>query len=203
MKVTIKTVFGKFTFDLAKNHVLALVRQATEYAGESKEVEPVEKEEEPCRKEWKERYIQILNEPPTEKKDPEQPANEPATEKKAPVLHGSRAEAMFGQKADWDMPGKEEDVRETYTGFLYVRCESCGKEKGFCTKLPISFHKCECGHKTVLRDLRAAFVKCKCGSDFKYKTNIKDRVFTIPCLKCESPVDLEMNKDWTAYNTIR
>ena len=200
MKVKIKTVFGKFTFDLAKNHVLALVRQATEYAGESEEVEPVEKEEEPP-------LVKLVAPEDTrcscEVKIPEQKDHEPATEKKAPVLHGSRAEAMFGQKADWDMPGKEEEVRDTYTGFIYARCESCGKEKGFCTKLPISFHKCECGHKTVLSNLRLAVVRCKCGSEFKYKTNIKDRVFTIPCLKCGSPVDLEMNKDWTAYNTIR
>lgn len=194
MKVTIKTVLGKITFDLANTHVLALIRQAAEYAGEAEEAKATKREEEPASA-------------PTECRcEVKIPKQEPvhAPEKKTPV-HGSRAEAMFGQKSDWDMPGLapcKDEIQETYTGFIWARCDSCGKEKGFCAKLPISYHKCECGHKTLLRNLRPAFVRCKCGREFKYKTNIQDQVFTIPCLSCGSPVDLELNKDWTAYKTI-
>lgn len=91
---------------------------------------------------------------------------------------------------------------QLYKGFLLVKCEKCGKLRGFCAKAPTSYSKCECGHRTELRDLKPAYLKCKCGSVFKYKTNVSEEVFDFPCLKCGNPVDLQLNKRGNAYVTI-
>lgn len=53
-----------------------------------------------------------------------------------------------------------------------------------------------------LHDLKPVFLKCKCGSVFKYKTNVSEEVFDFPCLKCGNPVDLQLNKRGNAYVTI-
>lgn len=38
-----------------------------------------------------------------------------------------------------------------FTGFLYVRCEKCGQERGFCAKTPISSCYCrECGSPLII-----------------------------------------------------
>lgn len=91
---------------------------------------------------------------------------------------------------------------QLYKGFLLVKCEKCGKLRGFCAKTPTAYSKCECGHRTELHDLRPVFLKCKCGSVFKYKTNVTEEIFDFPCLKCGNPVDLQLNKRGTAYVTI-
>lgn len=210
MKITIKTVFGKNTFDLEKNHVLALIQQAAAFAADE---EPCE-ECEGCAEEEDARPLRPAEEPiqveEAPKPVPAEKPEKPAEEKSAPK---SRVEAMFGKKDSWDMPAKAEKPVEavkpvvaeapkpTYTGFLYMRCESCGKEKGYCAKVPISHHKCECGHLTELSSVKPARVLCECGGDFTYKTNIQDRSFTINCLSCGTPVDLGMNK-WAAYSPI-
>ena len=202
MKITIKTVFGKNTFDLEKNRVLALIQQAAAFAADEETCDGCE-DCECCAEEEDARPLQpvvVLN----------HVEEAPAEEKPAPK---SRVEAMFGKKDSWDMPAKAEKPTEaakpapaeapkpTYTGFIYARCESCGKEKGYCAKAPISHHKCECGHSTELSIMKPARVTCECGGDFTYKTNIQDRSFTINCLKCGSPVDLEMSK-WAAYGPM-
>lgn len=50
--------------------------------------------------------------------------------------------------------------------------------------------------------MKPAFLKCKCGGQFKYKTNATEEVFDFPCLKCGNPVDLQLNKRGDAYVTI-
>lgn len=89
-----------------------------------------------------------------------------------------------------------------YTGFLYIRCESCGQEKGFCAKVPTSYHKCSCGHSTLLKNLRYARAICKCGQDSTYRTNIKDQYFSLDCIGCGAPVDLELTGNWTSFGTM-
>lgn len=75
-----------------------------------------------------------------------------------------------------------------YTGFLYIRCPKCGKEKGFCAKLPLTESRCrECGEKIELKNLHVVFFTCKCGRSFSYRTNITDDMFEIVCLDCGAP----------------
>lgn len=92
---------------------------------------------------------------------------------------------------------------KAYTGYLYVKCESCGKTKGFCVKTPIKRHSCECGHATALENLKPMTAKCKCGAYFKYLTNLTDTVVSIDCHKCGAPVDLEYHEKNNEYTTIK
>ena len=90
-----------------------------------------------------------------------------------------------------------------FTGFLYVRCEKCGQERGFCAKTPISSCYCrECGGKTELKNMRQVKIWCECGSAYRYHTNIQDAAFDMPCLNCESPVALEWNENKNRYQPM-
>lgn len=121
----------------------------------------------------------------------------------------SRVETMFGDRATWNKPAAEEkydppksDNSEVYRGFLYIKCDVCGEVHSFFTRYDMTFHKCRCGHITPLKDLLPMFVDCKCGSDIKYQTNMVGHEFTVNCLKCNSPVDIVLNKKETAFVTI-
>lgn len=93
--------------------------------------------------------------------------------------------------------------KDGYTGFLLIRCEHCGKVRGFCTRKPIQQSWCHCGSYTDLKNLIPAYLNCgKCGRNHKYKTNITDATFDFPCLHCGSPVDMELKKNGTAYVAI-
>lgn len=86
---------------------------------------------------------------------------------------------------------------------MLIKCEHCGKVRGFCSKTPITSSKCDCGGRTELHGLKRAFLKCsKFGNQFKYQTNITDEVFDYSCLNCGSPVDLQLNKRGDTYVTI-
>ena len=90
-----------------------------------------------------------------------------------------------------------------YKGFLTIRCEECGEIKNFCTKYFITKSHCnKCGHSTKLRGLKPLFLKCKCGGEYKYRTNMDEECFDLPCINCGNPVDVELNKRGDAYVTI-
>lgn len=92
---------------------------------------------------------------------------------------------------------------ERYRGFLYIRCEKCGNARGFCVKQPISRGLCECGHETKLTGLRKMSVTCRCcGKHFDYQTNMDADVFTVNCLHCGAPVDLELHGRTNEYISI-
>lgn len=127
----------------------------------------------------------------------------PAVESKAAPR--SRAESMFGARSGWNMPAagqgnaERPDGQEAYKGFLFIRCEECGEVKGFNSKHPATYFQCNCGHRTALRGLRMAHVRCnKCGGEFNYRTNLQTD-FTIDCLTCGSPVDMERGAKGTAF----
>lgn len=97
---------------------------------------------------------------------------------------------------------RPEPTETGYKGFLYIKCEACGTKKGFCVKSPIKENRCSCGHVTELRNLKPLYVNCKCGNSFKYRTNLTDRVASIDCINCGSPVDLEYHEKNDVYVTI-
>ena len=93
-----------------------------------------------------------------------------------------------------------EKSHKRYKGFLYVRCEHCGKEKGFNAKNPLAYHQCECGHRTELIDLKGVEVICgNCYKTFTYQTNINDDTFEIDCLSCQEPVTVAFNTSRNKY----
>lgn len=119
----------------------------------------------------------------------------------------SRAETMFGPKETWTIPeaAEPEDAEpKPYKGFLIIRCAQCGELRGFCAKQPISSYRCaSCNGETPLHDLASAYIRCKCGKHFKYRTNLEEDAFTYNCLSCGAPVDLVYNKKVRAYQTVR
>ena len=99
----------------------------------------------------------------------------------------SRNDSLFG--TGWKKePEKTEEPQDMehpdgYKGFLYIKCDKCGKE-------------------TELVNLKPLYTKCKCGNEFKYMTNMNTAEFTYKCFTCGNPVDVKMNSRRTAYITI-
>lgn len=89
-----------------------------------------------------------------------------------------------------------------YKGFLHIKCEKCGTIKGYCTSRPLHYHRCGCRHNTPLVDLATVKANCKCGESFTYKTNIVEPYFTMNCLACGSPIELELDGNGTSYVTM-
>ena len=181
MEITMKTPFGELNFNMPEKQALDLIQNAFQYASR-KEPEEIPKE-----------APSVAQEP----SKAAQPMNKPQ----------SRVERLFGdfrgkaeEKSEPEKP--EEHEPEEYRGFLLIKCKHCGKIKGFCAKTPISEFTCGCGGKTELYGLKPAHLHCKCGSNWKYKTNITDETFDYNCLNCGSPIDLELNSRRNTYVTI-
>ena len=91
-----------------------------------------------------------------------------------------------------------------YKGFLLIKCEHCGEIKAFCAKKEIFGYRCDsCKETTPLENLRPMYLRCKCGKEFRYKTNLAEEAFSHKCIECGAPVDLVLNKRKTAYVTVR
>ncbi len=118
---------------------------------------------------------------------------------------GNSRETPVGGYEPWEMTaqGGLGDRQESYKGFLVVKCEECGEIRAFCAKHEIYAYKCrECGHETLLEGLRPMFASCKCGGQFRYKTNLQDETYTQECLNCKMPIDVRLNRRRTAYVTV-
>lgn len=195
MNVKIKTVYGELSFNMAQSHVIDLIEDAHKYAENYADDTETRHDEVDALA-----YAVAAVEPPIK----------PTPPKPAPK---SRLVSLFGAKTDWKLPpaipAPVEDTEsgadaepQTYKGFLYIECEECGAVKGFCIKSPLEYHRCECGHETPLRNLRTAHVRCECESKFKYNTNIQSDAFTINCLNCGSPVDMELGGKGKSFVSV-
>ncbi len=123
--------------------------------------------------------------------------------KKKEAAAGHSGKGKAAQPAESAHRAPEPPVEAKFTGFLYVRCEKCGQERGFCAKTPISSCYCrECGGKTELKNMRQVKIWCECGSAYRYHTNIQDAAFDMPCLNCEAPVALEWNENKNRYQPM-
>ena len=96
-----------------------------------------------------------------------------------------------------------ENEPEQYRGFLLIRCEHCGKIRAYCSNYPVTYHKCECGHKTDLHDLKPLYANCECGQRSYYRTNIEDPILDVNCISCGAPIAVEWNAKKKRYGTIK
>lgn len=96
-----------------------------------------------------------------------------------------------------------ENEPKQYRGFLQIRCEHCGKIRVYCSNYPVTYHKCECGHKTDLHDLKPLYANCECGQRSYYRTNIEDPILDVNCISCGAPVAVEWNAKKKSYRTIK
>lgn len=183
MKITMKTPFAEMDFDMPQELISELIQKAFQYSAGGWKPENLPQDA-PCVAQECPKEVQLENKP------------------------HRRIESLFGDfrasqtEAAEKQETPEEYEPEEYKGFLLIKCEHCGKIRGFCAKTPITEHRCECGGRTKLHDLKSAYLKCKCGGQYKYKTNITDETFEYNCLNCGSPVDLELNGRRNTYTTI-
>lgn len=158
---------------------------AVEILGELKKKEAAaaqQRQEEPLEKAAKEPEKGAADQPPVAPKA----FQKPEPQKKRAVQRLDILErAKAAQPAESAHRAPEPPVEAKFTGFLYVRCEKCGQERGFCAKTPIS--SCYCR---------------ECGSAYRYHTNIQDAAFDMPCLNCEAPVALEWNENKNRYQPM-
>lgn len=100
---------------------------------------------------------------------------------------------------------EERSSGHEYKGFLYIHCPECGAERGLCSKAgQHSIHCDECGCNDEFEEaLTPMYVKCECGSSFKYMTNKKEEMFDMVCLNCKAPVPVKYNSKKNCYETIR
>lgn len=91
-----------------------------------------------------------------------------------------------------------------YHGFLYIRCEICGKITGYYAgKNTDSYYCKECGSRTLFTEpLIPMQVNCKCGSRFRYRTNLTEKTAEMPCLECGAPVPMRYNGKKKEYQTM-
>lgn len=143
-----------------------------------------QRQEEPLEKAAKEPEKGAVDQPPVAPKA----FQKPEPQKKRAVQRLDILErAKAAQPAESAHRAPEPPNEAKFTGFLYVRCEKCGQERGFCAKTPISSCYCrECGGKTELKNMRQVKIWCECGSAYRYHTNIQDAAFDMPCLNCEA-----------------
>lgn len=182
MQITMKTPYGDMNFDMPSEKVSDLIQKAFLYAAGGQQPENIPQE-----------APYLSQERPKEV----QPENKPHR----------RIDSLFGdfrgsREERREPEGQQEYEPEEYKGFLLIKCKHCGKLKGFCAKTPIREFSCECGGKTELHDLKMAHLHCKCGSHWKYKTNVTEEKIEYNCLNCGSPVDMELNSRRNTYVTI-
>ncbi len=184
MQITMKTPFGEMNFDMQQDKALDLIQRAFQYAAGQER--------------------QATSEMPLSA--PQEAQEPPKTQQVGNKPH-RRIDSLFGDfrgtRTELEKPEEQQGHEpEEHKGFLLIKCRHCGKIKGFCAKTPIKEFSCECGGKTELHDLKMAHLHCKCGSNWKYKTNITEEKFEYNCLNCGSPVDMELNSRRNTYVTI-
>ena len=121
----------------------------------------------------------------------------------APVGHATVFDdpvcGWTAEKDDVDQSGGinvKQDKPDGYKGFLYLRCEHCGEEHAFNIKTPVNDYTCgRCGGVTMLDKLHKARFSCECGKEWRYQTNIDERLLEVPCISCNSPMIAEQDKN--------
>lgn len=125
----------------------------------------------------------------------------PATE---PLIEPERREGMtpLRMRSGGEREAAEKPTRK-YTGFLYIRCGVCGHIRAFCVKTPLAVYHCaECGGWTSLTNMSRLKIRCECGAEHRYFTNVVTNQMDVACFSCGAPVAVEWNGKRLRYDTI-
>lgn len=102
-----------------------------------------------------------------------------------------------------EMPVREKR-HYRYKGYLHIRCPHCGKEKTFFSSQERDGYFCtHCRKYHPFKEpLTPVYLNCECRGFSKYMTNLTEKIFDVPCIKCGMPVTVERNrKGW--YEKMR
>lgn len=124
------------------------------------------------------------------------PENEVAERKEDPVEEPTSTPPV--QKEE---PTTTKEPRK-YKGFLMIKCEHCGKVKGFNSKMEIDTFRCECGAQTPLGELVPMTALCECGKHWRYLTNLTQDAYELNCIHCGSPIPVFWNDKKHKYETL-
>lgn len=135
--------------------------------------------------------------------------SEPAPKKEEPKEEPKKEYCTEPNGAAPEEPSEPEHTEEPtsneprkYRGFLVVKCQHCGRTKGFLARQEISNYKCDCGETTPLGDLVPLTALCECGKRWRYMTNMTDDSFEINCIHCGSPIPVFWNDKKHKYETL-
>lgn len=133
--------------------------------------------------------------------------NEEEPEKSSPVIPSmpepeSKIEVTEVPEEDGEEPAPK-IISPGYGGYLYMKCPVCGKIKGFCAKTRLLNYRCECGAVTRMEHMAPLYMKCECGRQARYMTNITEAEFDMTCYDCGSPVAMQWNEKKEQYETMR
>lgn len=124
---------------------------------------------------------------------------------------GQKEVAMIDTESEKQVEEVVEELQQNsrkgkylHSGFMYLKCQKCGAEKGFCSKKSIDGYYCEsCRTFTEFQEpLKKLSLRCECGSKFSYLTNMIEQSFDIECLNCGSPVAVKYNQKKGEYETM-
>ena len=137
----ISELTGELHFDMSAENCLQLLGMATRYAADSETPETV--------------TTYYANGEPYKQDVQREPVTTPESHSRIHTLFGDYKSRIPVSAV---LP-EVKKVGELFKGFLLIRCEDCGKIRGFHAKTPTSIFFCDCGHTTKLENLRPAFLK--------------------------------------------
>lgn len=113
-------------------------------------------------------------------------------------------EPVKHQKEDIPEGKTTENGQYRYKGFVYLKCPECGEIKGTCYKNEKTTGLCHsCGNSIPFtQPLVPLYVRCQCGKQYKYMTNMTEDIFDINCIECGNPVAVQYNDRKNLYETI-
>ena len=153
MELKIETQFGVATVNVPREKALEIIKCAFELAAEPKEaVIPLKRME------------RILGGIVIQTDEEKIVEDEDMTQSEK----HTRNDSLFGENWKNNIENSDPEQKEGYKGFLYVKCQFCGKTKDFCAKMTDDRFTCKC---------------INCSSRVKIRMNTRGTAYVTDCRK--------------------
>lgn len=132
----------------------------------------------------------------------EEVAEHPVEGAEMPEAMAPEAEPAEEEQNREKVPGGSSENSYTYRGMMYIKCPACGEIQGTCYRYYKNHYVCKaCGEKQLFREpLRFVKATCpQCGKEWKYHTNIRMQMFSMPCLECQASIQLYWSPEEDRY----